>query len=135
MAIHRIVSLLLVLLLAGCATSTRITQSWRDKDYHGARFEKVLVIGFGEDGARRRVFEDQFVAVLRASGVAAVASYALVPGLAEADLAHVREAVGKSAADAVLSVRLVGVDKRVNVYPAQPMFVPAVGYRRGFYNY
>lgn len=127
--------LLIALLLGACASPTRITNSWRDAAYHGPRFQRVLVMGSGDDGASRRVFEDQFVRQLQAAGVAAIASYTLVSGLAESDLPRVREAVGKSGADCVLTTRLVGVERRVGVYPAQPMLMPTVGFRRGFYGY
>lgn len=134
----RIRCLLLVLCtasLAGCATNTRITNSWLDPEQAAGRFQRVLVMGFGEDGASRRVFEDSFVSTLQAAGVAAIASYTLVSGLAESDLPRVQDAVAKSGADGVLTTRLVGVDKRVSVHPAQPVFVPAVSYRRGFSGY
>jgi len=125
----------LCVLLAACVDSVAIRQSWRDTAYAGPRFERLLVVGFGEDGASRRVFEDEFVRALRAAGVAATASYTLVPGLSGSDLPKVREALTRSGADAVLATRLVGVDKRMHVHPAQPVFVPSIGYRRGFYGY
>lgn len=127
--------LVLVLMLSACATDTRITNSWREAGYAGGRFQRVLVMGFGDDGAIRRVFEDQFVLALQAAGVTAIPSYSQVSGLSESDLPAVREAVARSGADGVLTTRLVGIDKRIAVYPSQPMVVPYVGYRRGFYNY
>lgn len=127
----RTLIVMLALLLAACATHVRLTNSWRDADFSEGRFRRVLVMGFGDDGASRRVFEDQFVAVLRGAGIDAVPSYTLVSGLSESELPRVRDAVVRSGADGVLTTRLVGVDKRVNVYPAQPVFVPSVGYRRG----
>ncbi|MBI2306145.1 MAG: hypothetical protein HYU78_02470 [Rhodocyclales bacterium] len=135
MKLRPLLCLLIVLLLGACASPTRITNSWRDAAYHGPRFQRVLVMGFGDDGASRRVFEDRFVQQLQAAGVTAIASYTLVPGLAEADLPRVRDAVAKSGADCVLTTRLVGTERRIGVYPAQPMLMPSVGFRRGFYGY
>ena len=131
----RLMAIVLVLALSACATNTRITNSWRDADYAGGRFQRVLVMGFGEDGANRRIFEDQFVRTLQAAGVTAIASYSLVSGLSESDLPAVKEAVARAGVDSVLTTRLVGVDKRIAVYPSQPMLYPYVGYRRGFYGY
>jgi hypothetical protein len=130
-----LLGLLALLLLSGCVAQTQITNTWRDSAHAGVRFQKILVMGFGEDGANRRVFEDQFVQTLQAAGVSAVASYTLVSGLSDSDLPRVRDAVAKSGAEAVLTTRLLGVDKRVNVYPAQPVLMPAFGYRRGFSGY
>lgn len=126
---------LLAISVAGCVDSVRIRQSWRDMAYAGPRFERLLVVGFGEDGARRRIFEDEFVRALRAAGVTATASYTLVPGLSESDLPKVREALARAGADAVLATRFVGVDKRLHVHPAHPVFMPSIGYRRGFHGY
>lgn len=134
-AMKRLLLALLMLLVSACATNTRITNSWRDADYAGERFQRVLVMGFGEDGANRRVFEDQFVRTLQAAGVTAIPSYSLVSGLSESDLPAVKAAVARSGADGVLTTRLVGVDKRIAVYPSQPVIYPYVGYRRGFYGY
>lgn len=135
MRLRLVLLLLAASLLAACASPTRITNAWRDAAWQGPRFQRVLVMGFGDDGAARRVFEDRFVQQLQAAGVTAVASYTLVPGLAEADLPRVRQAVARSAADCVLTTRLVGVERRVGVHPGQPMLMPSIGFRRGFYGY
>lgn len=135
MKIRHLVSLFLVLLLAACAAQTKLTNTWRDSEFQGAPFKRVLVIGFGEDGANRRVFEDEFSKSLQAAGVSAIPSYTLGAGVSEADIEKVKAMVARSGADGVLTTRLVGIDKRVNVYPGQVMVMPAVGYRRGFYNY
>jgi len=124
-----------VALLAACAAQTRLTHTWTEAAFHGAPFKRVLVIGFGEDGATRRIFEEEFAGRLRASGVAAVPSYTLASGVNETDLKKVKEMVAHSGADGVLTTRLVGIDKRVNVYPGQVIITPAIGYRRNFYGY
>lgn len=123
------------LLLVGCATPTRLVSSWQDTDFRGVPFRRVLVMGLGEDGASRRLFEDAFVRSLKAIGVDAVPSYTLGSGVQETDLQRVREMVQRSAADCVLTTRLVSVDKHTTVVPGQMMVVPTVAYRRGFYGY
>jgi hypothetical protein len=135
MKIRHLVSLFFVLLLAACAAQTKLTNTWRDSEFQGAPFKRVLVIGFGDDGANRRVFEDEFSKSLQAAGVSAIPSYTLGSGVSEADIEKVKAMVTRSGADGVLTTRLVGIDKRVNVYPGQVMVMPSVGYRRGFYSY
>lgn len=122
-------------LIAACATPTRLVDSWADGDYRGAPFRRLLVMGFGEDGAGRRLFEDEFVRALKAQGVDAVPSYALGSGVRETDLDKVRELVARSAADGVLTSRLVGVERRTAVIPGQVTVVPTIAYRKGFYGY
>jgi hypothetical protein len=123
------------LLLAACVSPTTLINTWRDNDHREPPFKRVLVIGFGEDGANRRVFEDEFSRSLLAAGVTAIPSYTLGSGVSETDLAKVKEMVARSGADGVLTTRLIGVDKRVNVFPGQVMVMPAAGYRRSFYGY
>ncbi|MDQ5945250.1 MAG: hypothetical protein QG592_170 [Pseudomonadota bacterium] len=135
MRARQIFPLLIGLLLAACSAQTQLTNTWRDTEFRGVPFKRVLVIGFGEDGANRRVFEDEFSKSLQAAGVSAIPSYTLGSGVSETDIEKVKAMVARSGADGVLTTRLVGIDKRVNVYPGQVMVMPAVGYRRGFYNY
>lgn len=120
-------------LLAACAAPSRLVDSWQDGDYRGAPLRRLLVIGFGEDGAGRRLFEDELVRALKAQGVDAVPSYAFASGVHEADVDRVREVVAQSAADGVLATRLAGVDRRVVTTPGQ--VVPTMVYRRGYYGY
>lgn len=132
----RIFAALAVLMLtAACASSSRLLSSWQDMDYRGGPFRRVLVMGFGEDGAGRRLFEDEFVRSLKAHGVTAIPSYAFASGVHETDLQRVREMVARSRADCVLTTRLVGVDKRTVMTPGQVVVAPTIVHRRGFYGF
>jgi hypothetical protein len=131
----RIAVVLAAAALLACAAQTRLTQTWKETAFHGGPFKRVLVIGFGQDGATRRIFEDEFAGRLQAAGVAAIPSYTLAPGVNETDLSIVKDMVARSGADGVLTTRLVGIDKRVNVHPGQVIVTPVLGYRRNFYGY
>lgn len=135
MTLRNALLIALSLLLVACAAQTKLTTVWADPDHHGPRFRHVLVVGFGEDGASRRVFEEEFVRALKAVGIAAQPSFSLESGVRETDLERVRELVRRSGADGVLTTRLVGVDKRVSYMPGQVVVAPGLGYRRGFYGY
>lgn len=124
-----------VLLLTACATPIRLTNIWQDKEFRGVPFRHVLVVGFGEDGASRRLFEDGFVQALKAAGVMATPVYTLEAGMHESDPAKVRGLAARVGADAVLTTRLVGVDRRTMTTPGQLMVMPSVAYRRGFHGY
>jgi hypothetical protein len=120
-----------LLLLLGCA-NTRFVAEWRANDYPGPAFRKLLVVGVTRDGVMRRVFEDQFVAELGRRGVAAAASYTLVPKDGELDRADLEKAVAASGAEGILSTRLVQVVQQTYVYP-WPYGYGGPGY--GFYGY
>ena len=93
MRARQIFPLLIGLLLAACSAQTQLTNTWRDTEFRGVPFKRVLVIGFGEDGANRRVFEDEFSKSLQAAGVSAIPSYTLGSGVSETDIEKVKAMV------------------------------------------
>ena len=58
----RFFMLILVLVSAGCA-STTLTNSWRAPDYSDA-ISSLVVVGVSKQASVRRVFEDEFAAQL-----------------------------------------------------------------------
>ncbi len=71
-------ALLLVALVSGCQTAS-IQSEWFDTDFAGSPFRKVIVVGNIDTVTDARLFEDVFVARLRAAGVEAVAGHAAIP--------------------------------------------------------
>lgn len=113
---------LVALLLSGCAT-TQLTSVWKDPAYqtHPA---KVMVIGVAKKPAKRRIFEDEFVAQLKAHGTDAVASYKVLSDKKQEDQEAIAAKVKEMGADTVLITRLVS-KKTVKVYvPEMPYFPP-----------
>ena len=75
-----VVSLLGLAALPGCnKTTTTIPLTWRNPAFQSGGFQKLFVIGVGEDDARRRLFEDEFAKALALEGAAAQASWGLLP--------------------------------------------------------
>jgi hypothetical protein len=131
--LRRSVILLLLsgLLLAGCA-STSLQGVWKDPQYSGPPFRKLLVVGITKDGQVRRSFEDIFSAQLRARGVQAVPGYTVIGG-DKADETALAEAVKKSGADGVITTRLVAIDTRTGVSPGYVTYFGAPVYPYGYY--
>ena len=65
-------------LLAGCG-STRLSEHWRDPAWSGPALHNVLVMVVRKEPARRRLWEDAFVAELRKRGITATPSYRTFP--------------------------------------------------------
>lgn len=116
-----------LLAMTSCATTTMNTV-WKDKDYTGGKLEEVLVIGVAKNPAIRRSFEDQFVAQLKARGITAFASYAIIPSEAKLDKETVNVKVKDLEVGAVLVTRLVDTRKEKVVVPTQH-------YYTDWYNY
>jgi hypothetical protein len=119
----------ITLLASGCA-STSLVGDWQNPNYRGSPLTKILVIGIHDEGDKRRVFEDQFVAHLRAHGVDAVASYTLIPRDGQVPEEEIAKAVQASGANGVLITRVVRVDKETAVTTGYSQYTafPAFGY-------
>jgi hypothetical protein len=105
-------------LLADCA-STALTSSWLDPAYRGQRFKSVLVVGWTDRAEARQQFEDVFVGALKASGVAAVASYTVLPAMTKEQDA-VAAAARLPGVDGVIITRLVDTQATPSPVPVQP---------------
>lgn len=102
------------LLLAACA-STSLQSAWFDTTYQGGAFKRVLVVGVGTNVANRRVFEDIFSQKLSASGTQGIPGYRFLPDDARTNEPAWDAGVARSGADALLLVRLLGVDTKTQV--------------------
>jgi len=114
--------LALAMLLAACAT-TQLNAVWKDPAYH-ARPAKIMVIGVAKNPINRRLFEDEFVAQIKAQGTEAIASYTVLPDRQQDDHETIAAKVKELGADALLITRLVS-KKIVQTYvPPTPYFPP-----------
>ena len=122
----------LILFLAACAT-TSLVGSWRDPEYSGPGFKKLLVVGITKESRLRRTFEDIFAGQLRARGVQAVPSYTLIPKDGQVDESELAAAVKKSGSDGVITTRLVQVDTKTGVSPGYTTYFGAPVYPYAYY--
>jgi hypothetical protein len=102
------------LLVAACA-STSLRSAWYDTSYQGGAFKRVLVVGVGTNVANRRVFEDIFAQKLSALGTQGIPGYRFLPDDVRANEPGWNAGVADSGADALLLVRLLGVDTKTQV--------------------
>ena len=96
-------------LLAGCATMTNLStrsvvkETWTDPKYKEGPVKSIFVVSLMkvEPGGRGAV-EDAIVAQLKSAGVAATASYTVMPADFTGRPATLTDAIRSSGADAVL---------------------------------
>jgi hypothetical protein len=106
------------LILGACASST-LDSVWRDPTYGGPPFVKAVVFAWVERPSIRRTVEDVFVAELTRRGVAALASYTLIPDARDVNRASMQQAAKSSGADSVLVTRLSGLESEFQNEPVQ----------------
>ncbi len=115
---------LAVLLLTACSTTPQINSVWIDPDYK-AHPHRVMVIGMAREPLQRRIFEDEFVAQLKALGADAIASYTTLPDAKMEDKAAVAKIVSEQAPDTVLLTRLVSKKNLQTYMPGTVYYYPA----------
>lgn len=68
-----------ILSLAGCGSSTQLTDMWRDPQYNAPPMQDVLVLSMRRNPAMRRAWEDGFVKELGQHNIQATPSYRMFP--------------------------------------------------------
>lgn len=74
-------SVFLLLILFGCGTSVKVTDSWEADDIQDSKDDNYLVIARVDDMAGRQQFEQEIATRLREGGMNAVESYKKYPSL------------------------------------------------------
>jgi hypothetical protein len=120
-------------MLAACGTVTKIPNAWRNPAHEGVPFQKVFVIGVGENDANRRLFEDQFAGVLSGKGTVALPSYGTLPQSQRLTEEQIRGAIRGDSYDGVVITRLLGTEEKTEYVPPRTYTVPR--HYHGYYGY
>ena len=131
-----VIGVVLAGLTAGNCKSTKLLTSWKNPNYAGQRFHKILVVGMSNNPATRADFEDALSHKISKNGVEAMPgnSILLRPDTSKIDLDYLRTQIREHQLDAVVVSRLVKVDKNVTYIPGQNYVIP-YGYYNSFYGY
>jgi hypothetical protein len=124
-------------LISGCqkGATTTIPLSWKNPSYASASFEKLFVIGVGENDGARRLFEDTFAKAIAAEGTAAQASWGHLPQPEKLTEEQIRGAIDGGDFDGVLITHLLSVDQGQEYVPPSTYTVPTHTYGYGYYGY
>jgi hypothetical protein len=117
-------------LLAGCATSSLVSQH-SNPDYVGKSFKSVMVVAVTADELVRRTYEDRMVALLGKRGVKGIPAYAAVGSRGQVEEADLRQAIARSGAEGVLVTRVTRIDRSSGTLPGATVAVGFYGYYSG----
>lgn len=109
------------LLLAACARSTEIVNTWHDPAVEQLHFTKVLAVCMCRDAGVRRTVEDRLAQRIKN----AVPAYTIIPDAELADVDKMKARVQQEGFDGAVVVRLVGIDKEHTYVPGSAYAVPA----------
>ena len=125
MRVLTFLSLSVMLLSSGCATTPMLVSQWRNPAYESPYFKRIAVSCADGHISIRRNCEDEFVAQLRAADVDALPSYRSFPDDAKLDETKVKQMAKEAGADGALIVRSVGIEEKTEV---SPTYFPSPGF-------
>src|SRR5579862_2806356 len=115
--------------------STKLIASWKNPEYSGPAFHRILVLGMSAKPGVRADFEDALSKLVARDGVEAIPGNTILlrPEGTKLDLNYLKTQIKEFKIDAVIVSRLVKVDKNVAYIPGLAYVVPV--YYRSFYGY
>ncbi len=113
--------------VAGCASSYRRVDTWKDPTYPSRPLSNVLVVGMRKGLVQRRLWEDDLTAALDKQGIHATPSYRLFPDAAP-DSAQVRAVVHRDQYDGLVMVRELPTEQERYYVPGTYEPVPVTGF-------
>jgi hypothetical protein len=121
---------------AAYGKSTKLVASWKNPEYSGPIFRRILVLGMSAKPGVRADFEDALSKLVVRDGIEAIPGNTILlrPEGTQLDLSYLKTQVKEFKIDAVIVSRLVKVDKNITYVPGQPYVMP-YPYYGSFYGY
>ena len=106
--------------------STKLVTSWKNPEYSGPPFHKILVLGMSDKPGIRADFEDALSKLVTRDGVEATPGNTILlrPEGTKLDLNYLKTQIREFKIDAVIVSRLVKVETNVTYIPGQPYMMP-----------
>jgi hypothetical protein len=117
------------------AGKTTLKSVWKDVNYTGGDFKKVLIIGAAERHPVRRDFENEFAEQLKANGIRAVPSHTIISTRKMLDKEAILSKIKDLNIDAVLVTRLLYQETATQLYPKGKVYVKTPSYYNDFNDY
>jgi hypothetical protein len=117
------------------AGKTTLKSVWKDVNYTGGNFKKILIIGAAERHPVRRDFENEFAEQLKAKGIHAVKSHTIISKSKMLDKEAVLSIIEGLNIDAVLVTRLLYQETASQLYPKGKVHVKTPSYYNDFNDY
>jgi len=95
----------LTFLITSC-TSTKLVDTWKDHQFKGPAFKKIMVVSLVKRPDTRQRMEDEFAGQLNARGVSSVTCYSCIPDPKDLTREEIVRTVGKTGVEGVLVVEL-----------------------------
>ena len=116
--------------------STKLVASWKNPEYSGPGFHRILVLGMSAKPGVRADFEDALSKLVTSDGVKAIPGNTILlrPEGTKLDMNYLKAQIKEFNIDAVIVSRLIKVETNVTYVPGQTYVMP-YPYYRSFYGY
>lgn len=94
---------------AGAKLQTKEIGAWKDPAYKGTALKNVMIIGYTENLAHRKLFEDIFVKHFSGAGVNPFSSLELLGAGVKLEVDTIKKSAKKNGIDTILITHLLGV--------------------------
>ena len=131
-----LLAILLAMTALAHAKSTKLVASWKNPQYSGPRFHRILVLGMSAKPGVRADFEDALSKLVAQESLEAIPGNTVLlrPEGTTLDLNYLKTQIKSFKIDAVIVSRLVKVDKQTTYIPGSAYVVP-YPYYSSFYGY
>lgn len=127
-------------LVAVATAAPRLEVSWKNPNFTGGPFKKIVVLALNGKATNRMEFEDQLVAAISRPGQKAHPSYEYIarPDATPIDMKDLRELVREQKIDAIVVARLTKRETKTTYVPGEtytpyPFYNTFYGYYSNFY--
>lgn len=133
-------AMVFAVIVAGAALahgkSTKLVASWKNPEYSGPHFHRILVLGMSTKPGVRADFEDALSKLVAGGGVEAIPGHTILlrPEGTNLDINYLKTQIKEFKIDAVIVSRLIKVEISKTYIPGQPYVMP-YPYYRSFYGY
>jgi hypothetical protein len=130
-----LLSIVLTGLALVAAGSPKMEFTWKNPNYSGGTFKKILVLALNGKAANRAEFEDELVAAISRPGEKAAPSYEYMPrpDLTPIDMNDLKELLRDHKFDAIVVARITKKDEKTTYVPGEA-YTP-FPYYGSFYGY
>ena len=122
---------LLISIITSCSSSTQLTNVWKDESFKDSGLEKFLVLGLAKKDWKKKVFENEYVSLLKKHNVDAIAAWELLPEDEELTKETFEKYFKDENIDAVLATGETGMSTDESVWGGGTSYVMGGFY--GFY--
>ena len=128
----KITGLFLVTALFCSCASVSVVDTWRNPGIRAPQLKRLLVVSITKKDSSRKIYEAMLANELSQHGVEAILGYTLIPEDGQGNWSVLDKAMKSVAAQAVLTVQTIKVERQITVQPGFVTAYPGVWYPEAF---